>query len=93
MTEYTVEIYKIDGRCSKRKGGKRFIEKVDFDNEWTLGKIQEYVEKKYPRNLKFMTYVKETYVTRVNIMSGKEYKERYDTPNYCSPSSESYWSM
>jgi hypothetical protein len=26
-------------------------------------------------------------------MGGAEFKERYDTPYYCSPSSESYWSM
>ena len=32
-------------------------------------------------------------VTRVNLMSGKEYKERRDTPSYLSPASESYWSM
>ena len=40
-----------------------------------------------------MTYVHETYVTRVNLMSGKEFKERYDTPIFCSPAFESYWSM
>jgi hypothetical protein len=27
------------------------------------------------------------------MMGGGKYQERYDTPNYCSPSSESYWSM
>ena len=26
-------------------------------------------------------------------LGGKEYQERYDTPRFCSPSSESYWSM
>tara|TARA_Y100000592_G_scaffold100041_1_gene178349 strand:+ start:784 stop:1065 length:282 start_codon:yes stop_codon:yes gene_type:complete len=93
MVEHTVEIYKIDGRISKRKGGRRFIEKIDFDNTWSLGKIQEHVEKKYPKKEKFISYVHETYVTRVNLMSGKEFKERYDTPIYCSPAFESYWSM
>jgi hypothetical protein len=29
MVEYTVEVYKIDGRISKRKGGRRFIESVN----------------------------------------------------------------
>ena len=37
--------------------------------------------------------IHETYVTRVNMMGGAEYQERYDTPRYCSPSSEAYWSM
>lgn len=30
-------------------------------------------------------------VTRVNLMTGKEFQERADTPYYCSPSSETYW--
>jgi hypothetical protein len=25
-------------------------------------------------------------------MGGAEFQERYDTPYYCSPSSETYWS-
>lgn len=32
-------------------------------------------------------------VERVNLMTGKKFMERADTPNYCSPASESYWSM
>jgi hypothetical protein len=32
-------------------------------------------------------------VERVNMMSGKTYRESVNTPNYCSPSSEAYWSM
>lgn len=32
-------------------------------------------------------------VKRVNLMSGQEYMEAEDTPNYCSPASEAYWSM
>jgi len=36
--------------------------------------------------------IHETYITRVNLMSGLEFQERYDTPSYCSPSSETYWS-
>lgn len=35
----------------------------------------------------------EKMVKRVNMMSGKEYYESVNTPNYCSPASESYWSM
>ena len=31
-------------------------------------------------------------VTRKNFMTGKEFQERADTPYYCSPSSETYWS-
>ena len=31
-------------------------------------------------------------VKRVNMMSGLEYYESVNTPSFCSPSSESYWS-
>lgn len=32
-------------------------------------------------------------VTRTNLMTGKEYQESVNTPNCCSPASETYWSM
>jgi hypothetical protein len=35
----------------------------------------------------------ETYVVKKNLIGGKEFSERYDTPSFCSPSSESFWSM
>lgn len=31
-------------------------------------------------------------VERTNLMSGEKFMEPEDTPYYCSPSSESYWS-
>ena len=31
-------------------------------------------------------------VERVNLMSGKTFRESVNTPYHCSPSSESYWS-
>ncbi len=37
--------------------------------------------------------IHKTYVTKKSLMGGAEYQERYDTPYYCSPASESYWSM
>jgi len=35
----------------------------------------------------------EQIVQRTNLMSGKPFFERINTPYYCSPSSETYWSM
>lgn len=32
-------------------------------------------------------------VERVNLMTGQKYMEAEDTPNCCSPASETYWSM
>jgi hypothetical protein len=40
----------------------------------------------------FLENIEKT-VERVNIMSGKPYKERVNTPACCSPSCETYWSM
>jgi hypothetical protein len=31
-------------------------------------------------------------VTRINMMSGLPYEEAEDTPSYCSPASEAFWS-
>lgn len=32
-------------------------------------------------------------IERVNLLSGQKYSEDSNTPNCCSPSSETYWSM
>ena len=87
LTEYTLEIYKADKRT---KEGRRLIAVQDFAPS-TRDYIEIVVEQK--RKLGFIVELFETYVTRKNLMGGKEYQERYDTPHYCSPSSESYWSM
>ena len=38
-------------------------------------------------------YYKPRMVTRTNLMTGQEYEEDVNTPNFCSPSSEAFWSM
>lgn len=83
--DYTVEMYKLDRRT---KDGMKLVYKTDY-TDVTL----DQMERMYPRRPKYIVKIFETYVTRTNMMSGREYKERYDTPRYCSPSSESYWSM
>ena len=87
LIEYTLEIYKADKRT---KEGRRLVAKQDFAPS-TKDYIETVAEAK--RKLGFVVYVYETYVTRKNYMGGKEFKERYDTPYFCSPSSESFWSM
>ena len=84
---YTVEIYRADKR---KKEGERLVLKKDYDttNRSTLEKsVRDHLAK----NERYEIH--ETYVTRTNMMSGQEFQERYDTPYYCSPSSETYWSM
>ena len=88
---YTLELYKTDART---KTGERLVEKRDGCG--ALGSPKRAVElhyaKMYPAP-KWRTEVHQTIVTSRNMMNSKEFKERYDTPYYCSPSSETYWSM
>ena len=43
-------------------------------------------------NDQFNHYYAPEMVERTNIMTGKKFMEAEDTPNFCSPASESYWS-
>jgi hypothetical protein len=87
LTEYTLELYKADKRT---KEGRRLVAKQDFA-ESTKDYIEAVANGK--RRLGFIVEVYETWVTKQNLMGGKEFTERYDTPYFCSPASESYWSM
>ena len=87
MKEYTLELYRADKRTRE---GRRLYAKEDFA-ECTPAYIETVAEGK--RRLGFIVEVHETWVTRKNLMGGREFQERYDTPYFCSPSSESYWSM
>ena len=83
---YSVELFKKDGRV---KGGWKLVSKYDtqYDNP-------TYVENDLLSTYSVTKYrwtIHQTYVTRTNLMSGLEFQERYDTPYYCSPSSETYW--
>lgn len=95
LTAYTLEIYKADARIKKderygkNKAGLRFVEVKDFAP--VTRDFIEYAAESI-RELGFVVKIFETYKTEVNMLSGKEFQERYDTPYYYSPSSESYWS-
>lgn len=86
---YTVEIYKRDART---KSGERLVQKQDYDTD-NLSVLEHTVKHTWRSSQGYRYEIHETYVTRRNLMGGAEFKERYDTPYYCSPSSESYWSM
>jgi hypothetical protein len=87
ITAYTVEIYKADRRITE---GRRLIEKRDFEPV-TRDYINTVVEKLKTKCITVELH--ETFVTKTNLMGGEEFTERYDTPHFCSPASESYWSM
>jgi hypothetical protein len=86
---YTVEVYKRDARTKK---GERLVHKSDYDTD-NLSVLEHTVKHTWRSSQGFRYEIHETYVVRKNLMGGAEFKERYDTPYYCSPSSESYWSM
>jgi len=86
---YTLEVYKQDKRT---KAGERLFLKQDYET-MTLEEVEWVVRVCYPTNKGFRCEVHETYVTRKVLGTDKEFQERYDTPYYCSPSSETYWSM
>jgi hypothetical protein len=96
LTAYTVELYKADKRIKRderygrNRVGLRFVEVIDF-----APSTRDYIDTVVKSYVKdgFIAEAFETYVTQKNMMSGKEYQERYDTPGFCSPSSESFWSM
>jgi hypothetical protein len=84
---YTVEIYRKDLR---KKSGERLVLKKDYDTD-NKSTLEKSVKDHLAKNERYEIH--ETYVTRKSLMGGKEFQERYDTPYYCSPSSETYWSM
>jgi hypothetical protein len=95
LTHYTIEIYKADkrikkdARYGKDKKGLRFVDVIDFapsTRDYISTVVQRY------QNDGYIAQVFETYVMKKNLLSGQEFAERYDTPYFCSPSSETYWS-
>lgn len=87
-TEYTVEVWKKDGRY---KSGCVLFGKFDFVLQ-DRDELDRMVHSMYGEDSKFTWKIFETYVTKKNLLTGEEFRERYDTPYYCSPSSETFWS-
>jgi hypothetical protein len=85
---FTVEVYKRDRRV---KAGERLDRKVDHTTA-DRAAIAEVYAVKYPASKGYRWEIHETMVRRRSI-HGQEFTERYDTPHFCSPSSESYWSQ
>lgn len=91
MLAYTLEVYKKDRRV---KSGEKLIGKYDYTNvsgNWMMDEIRDLQWRLYPRD-KYRLEFTETFVERTNAVTGEKFMERYDTPYYCSPRSETYWS-
>jgi len=85
---YTVEVYKEDRRTKK---GERLVRKVDHSTP-DLDSLKHVYETTYFRKDGYRVEYHKTMVERKNLLSGLPFLERYDTPYYCSPRSETYWS-
>ena len=83
---YTVEIYRADLRTKK---GEKLVFKQDLEQDRDT--VERMAKNSCKKNERYEIH--ETFVTKKNMMNGQEFEERYDTPYYCSPSSETYWSM
>lgn len=88
---FTVEIFKKDGRV-KNDDGLRFVAKHDYSTSFR-DVVEEVVSKKFPESKGYIFKIYDTYVTRTHALTGVEFQERYDTPYFCSPSSETYFTM
>lgn len=91
LKDYTLEIYVTDKRTKK---GERLYGKYEYPNkhsQWMQEEMRDLAAGLYP-SPKYRMELHETYVTRTNLMTGKEFKERYDVPWTCSAASETYWS-
>lgn len=86
--QYTVEVYKKDRRT---KSGEKLVLKKDHEGV-ERNTLKHLYETTYFAKDGFRFEIHETYVTRRNALNNVEFQERYDTPYYCSPSSETYWS-
>lgn len=86
---YTVIVFKADKR---KKTGEREVLYKDYDTD-NKSMLEHTVKNTWRTSAGFRYEIHQTMVERTNMMGGGKYQERFDTPNYCSPSSESYWSM
>jgi hypothetical protein len=88
---YDKETTKIFSRSSYQnyhnteKGAKAALTRLLKKNPELVGKLAIADGMIFHQNIEKQVY-------RTNLMSGKTYVEPYNTPSYCSPSSESYWS-
>jgi hypothetical protein len=88
---YTIEVFKRDART---KSGQRMFKKFDItDIKSPRDSVLLHYSKMYPAERGYRVEIHDTWITQRNLMTGTTFRERYDTPYFCSPSSESFWTM
>jgi len=88
FTVYNTESGRSFDHYPTERKAKNALKKLQT-HESTQRKPQAYAcvtREWYDSNINIM-------VERINMMSQQPYMERLYTPSYCSPASESYWSM
>ena len=86
--EYEFLTFKTDRRTKK---GEKLVDRYTKVFA-TAEDAQTYFER-LPKKVGERVECHQKWVVRKNLLSGKEFYEAWDTPDFCSPSSESYWSM
>jgi hypothetical protein len=86
---YTVIVFKADKR---KKDGERQVLYKDYDTD-NLSMLEHTVKHTWRTSAGFRYEIHVTMVEKTNMMGGGKFTERFDTPHFCSPASESYWSM
>ena len=74
--DYTLEVYISDHRF---KAKEHMINKLDLTNV-TLEEVNEQIVRRYREDPRYRFVINETYKIRKNLLSGQEFKDRYDTP-------------
>ena len=90
--DYTVRIFKLDGRYAR---GERLVSTTVWPDRDEAGIQRECreLEGMYPKSKGFRVIYYATMKTVTNLMTGKQVQIDVDTPRACDPSSELYWSM
>ena len=83
--------FTIEKKDARTKKGYRVIDVLEVGDP-CIEMMASHLRDSYPTPA-YRIKVDPLYVVRTNLMSGKEFVERFDTPSYCSPSCESYFTM
>lgn len=86
-----VETFKADRRVRTSFNGNlpgwRLVDTMIVDE----AKAKRLVASSTDKSVKYKLH--SAYELKRNLMTGKKYWEATDTPFYCSPASEAYWTM
>lgn len=85
-TTAKVELQRYERPANTEKMAKSRLTRIVKKGKFKREDLAIAESKHYNQNIARM-------VERTNLMSGQKYMESINTPSYCSPASEAYWSM